>query len=131
MEADPSRLEGLSPEVAELLIRAMAAAAHADGGIDALERTRIERALNTSVAEESRGEVLRTELVDPPCLEALVRRVSDQEVAGRFYAVSVRTVRRGLATNRAYLDYLANRLGLPQDLVVRLNRRFDVPLYFR
>ena len=131
MEADPSRLEGLDPEAGVLMIKAMGAAAHADGAIDALEQMRIDRALRQLTANETERARMAATLEEPPCLESLVRQVPDQETAIRFYAVSVRAVRRGAATNRAYLAYLANRLALPSDVVVRINRRFDVPLYVR
>ena len=129
LEADPSRIEGLPPEQVDLLIRAMAAAAHADGAVDPLEAARIERALAAGIADEAERERLRRAIEHPPCLESLVRQVNDDGTAARFYAVSVRAVRRGVSTNRAYLAYLANRLRLAPDLVVRVNRRFNVPLY--
>ena len=48
-------------------------------------------------------------------------------MASLFYAVSVVAARRGKATNKSYLSYVAHRLGVPADVVVRLNRRYDVP----
>ena len=129
MAVRPTDLRDLPAERARLLIRAMAAAAHADGRLDPLEHGRVTAALDTAegltLAER---EELANVILDPPCLERLAREVADEDTATRFYAVSVAAISRGAGTNRAYLDYLAHRLRLPADVVTRLNRRFDVPV---
>jgi uncharacterized membrane protein YebE (DUF533 family) len=58
----------------------------------------------------------------------LAREVADEDTATRFYAVSVAAIQRGANTNRAYLDYIASRLRVPADVVIRLNRRYDLPV---
>jgi uncharacterized membrane protein YebE (DUF533 family) len=126
MAAQPTDLQDLAAEQATLLIRAMGAAAHADGGYDARERDRIEAALATTALDEDARGALRSALDEPQCLETLARQVDGPEMATRFYAVSVAVLHRGPGTNRAYLDYLAHRLRLPGDVVLRLNRRFEV-----
>jgi uncharacterized membrane protein YebE (DUF533 family) len=128
MEGETANLAALDPEEAELLLRAMIAAGHADGVVDDLEGARIRRALTRTPLDEATRAALEAELASPGPLEAVLRRVKDPQTAARVYAVSVRTVRRGEATNRSYLDYLAHRLSLPSDVVVRLNRRWDVPV---
>lgn len=128
LDPPPSDLRAVPAAEARRLIQAMAAAAHADGGLDAMEKNRIRAALSTSTiaAEERRS--LEQSLKDPVCLESLLRGVSTPQEASRFYAVSLAAVEKGNALNRAYLRYLALRLGLPSDLVVRLNRRFNMPV---
>ena len=128
MAVDPTNLMDLEADDAVFLIRAMGAAAHSDGGLDPQEQSRIRAALVTTPLDQPSREKLEGELQDPPCLERLARKVGDLTTATRFYAVSVATLQRGAETNRAYLDYLAHRLALPTDVVVRLNRRFEVPL---
>lgn len=128
LESDPADLQGLEPEIARLLVRAMGAAGHADGRLDARERVRIRTALETTVLEPEEREALAAELEAPPSLEGLARQVTTAETAVRFYAVSLAAAKQGKAANRSYLNYLAHRLAVPSDVVVRLNRRFDVPV---
>ncbi len=127
MDPPLSDLRGLGNEEAALLIRAMAAAAHADGRVDPDEQRTIAATLAAAEqldATEKRR--LEEAVVEPPCLEALVRQVGSARTAARFYAVSLRTVDRNSKLNLAYLQYLSQRLALPGDLVVRLNRQFGV-----
>ena len=129
MAVRPTDLSDLSAERAQLLIRAMAAAAHADGKLDSVEhgRVRVALATATAIGEAERAE-LEAALTEPQCLESLAREVADEDTATRFYAVSVAAIQRGANTNRAYLDYIASRLRVPADVVIRLNRRYDLPV---
>ncbi|WP_448203279.1 DUF533 domain-containing protein [Azospirillum sp. sgz302134] len=126
MDPAPSDLRTASAEEARLLIRAMAAAAHADGGLDQLERGRIRSVLRTSALDEEDRRELERLVEEPQCLEELVRQVGTPRMAARFYAVSLAVLDKNEPVNRAYLRYLAQRLGLPGDLVVRLNRRLGM-----
>jgi len=121
-------LDGRPPEEAALLIRAMAAAAHADGALDPQEHEILLAALaSTELGHEERRS-LEQEILDPPCLEALARQVEpSSRAAARFYAVSLRLLERDNKTDIAYLNYLAQRLAIPRDVIVRLNRRFGMP----
>lgn len=128
MRSDPTDLRSVEREDAKLLIRAMAAAAHADGRLDPRERARIVRALaSTRLNDAERGE-LEAGLSDPPCLETLLRSISNDDMARRFYAVSLAATEQGRGANKAYLAYLAHRLKLPRDVLLRLNRAYDVPI---
>ncbi|MFC3078684.1 DUF533 domain-containing protein [Phenylobacterium terrae] len=128
MRTDPTDLRGVEREQAKLLIRAMAAAAHADGALDLAERERIARALASTRLNDAERQELEAGLEDPPCLETLLRSVSGEELATRFYAVSLAATEHGRGANKSFLSYIANRLKLPRDLVLRLNRAFDVPV---
>lgn len=128
MQTDPADLRGLDREEATLLVRAMAAAAHADGGLDLTERARIQRALTSTRLNDAERAELQASLVEPPCLETLLRSVTGEETATRFYAVSLAAAERGRGANKSYLNYLAHRLKLPKDVTLRLNRAFDVPV---
>ncbi|MBP2312849.1 DUF533 domain-containing protein [Azospirillum soli] len=131
LDLPTSDLHTVAAEEADLLIRAMAAAAHADGGLDPREHGRIRAALRTSQIGEAERRDLKRIIEEPPCLETLLRRVNTPRMAARFYAVSLAVLDlavsgREAAVNRSYLRYLAHRLDLPGDLVVRLNRRFGM-----
>jgi uncharacterized membrane protein YebE (DUF533 family) len=128
MQSDPADLRGVEREEAKLLVRAMAAAAHADGGLDPRERGRIRRALASTRLNDAERTELEASLAEPPCLETLLRSVAGEETATRFYAVSLAAAERGRGSNRSYLNYLAHRLKLPRDVTLRLNRAFDVPV---
>jgi uncharacterized membrane protein YebE (DUF533 family) len=129
LRARPSNLRDVPAETVSLLVRAMGAAGHADGRLDEREARRIDRALRTvTTLDEAAKAALREEIETPPCLESLARQVTDEDTATRFYAVSVVTAEKGKASNRSYLTYVAQRLSVPRDVVVRLNRRFDIPV---
>ena len=121
-------LNGRPPEEAALLIRAMAAAAHADGGLDPQEHEILLQALASTGLGPDEQRALEQEIRYPPCLEALVRQVEpSSRAAARFYAVSLRLLERDNKTDVAYMNYLAARLAIPRDVIVRLNRRFGMP----
>lgn len=127
MTPAPSNLSGVTAEEATLLVRAMIAAAHADGRLDEQERRRILGALGTAALSRDQRARLVAEIETPQCLEALARQVGGPAEAARFYAASLAAMDKGPAVGRAYLAYLARRLGLPADQEVRLNRRLGLP----
>lgn len=121
-------LDGRPPDEAVLLIRAMAAAAHADGALDPQEHEILLQALTSTSLAPDKQRALEQEILQPPCLEALARQVEpSSRAAARFYAVSLRLLERDDKTDIAYLNYLAARLAIPRDVIVRLNRRFGMP----
>ena len=128
MDRHLADLSERAPEEAALLIRAMAAAAHADGGLDAQELEIIREALASTKLDEDERRRLEEDIAEPPCLEALARQVEpSSQAAARFYAVSLRVLERDDRLDLAYLRYLGQRLAVPRDVIVRLNRRFGLP----
>lgn len=128
LDRAPADFRSFGMEETHLLVRAMAAAAHADGELDATERGRIGSRLHTSSLDEEDRDRLQRLIEEPQCLEELIRQVDGPRMAARFYAVSLATVDKHAPINRSYLRYLAQRLGLPADLVVRLNRQMGLRL---
>lgn len=129
MDRHLADLNGRPPAEAALLVRAMAAAAHADGGLDPQEHEILLAALVSTELGPDERHSLEQEILDPPCLEALARQVEpSSRAAARFYAVSLRLLERDNKTDVAYLNYLAQRLAIPRDVIVRLNRRFGMPV---
>lgn len=126
MERDPTDLSGVSDTDAALLIRAMAAAGHADGGLEQAERQRLIGYARASLLDDRVRRDVLAEIETPPSIESLVRLVETPRIAERFYAVSVAVIRRDTPVSRAYLGYLAIRLDLSNDVVLRINRNVDL-----
>lgn len=106
---------------AVLLVRAMIAAANADGTIDASEQAAIiGRLVDAGLGKEEREFVLQ-ELATPPALEDLLEDVSTPELARQFYAVSLLAIDVDTERERGYLATLAERLGLPGETVRQIH----------
>lgn len=101
-----------SPPDAVLLIRAMIAAANADGVIDETERNRIlEKLKAVSLSEEEHSFIVH-ELLSPGDLESIAGQVDTPETARQVYAVSLVAIDVDTAAERDYLAALAQRMGL-------------------
>jgi uncharacterized membrane protein YebE (DUF533 family) len=111
---------------ATLLIRAMIAAAGADGTISPEERHRIlDRMgrLNPSPEEQS---FLEKEFSAPAHVETLVGQVRTAEMARQVYAVSLLAIEVDTVEEGAYLKALAGRLGLDPATVAGIHRDLGV-----
>ncbi|MFN4100902.1 MAG: tellurite resistance TerB family protein [Pararhodobacter sp.] len=104
--------EAFSEDTALLLIRAMVAAANADGVISPEERARIKTLTDDSDATAEDRRVIEHELANPRPLEELLQQVKDQETAEEFYLASRLAVDAETEASRAYLVRLRERLGL-------------------
>jgi uncharacterized membrane protein YebE (DUF533 family) len=104
-----------------LLIRAMIAAANADGEITPDERQRITSKLDQAGAGADERAVLERELQNPRSADQIVREVADQETAEQVYLASRIAMNPDTAAERAYLDFLAARLNIPADRLSQLN----------
>jgi uncharacterized membrane protein YebE (DUF533 family) len=114
--------ETMEDQKALLLIRAMIAAANADGQITAVERQRILSKLDEAGADADDRRVIEQELQQPRSLDALLRDVTDSETAEQVYLASEMAIDAGSPAEKSYLQYLAARLNLPEDRVQELNR---------
>lgn len=111
----------LPDDQALLLIRAMIAAANADGEITAEERQQIVSRLDQAGAGPEERAVLDQEMASPRSIDDLVKEVHDQETAEEVYLASRIAMDPDTRAERAYLDYLISRLNIPQDRVEELN----------
>jgi len=106
-----------SNEFVLVLIRAMIAAAKADGHIDDGERALI---LDKVKAADVSGEAaffIEQELSQPTDIDALVAAAVTEEQRVELYTASRLTIEPDSRAERGYLDLLAGRLGLPDALV--------------
>lgn len=100
-----------------LILRAMIAAANADGHIDEDERARIYAQVDqlTLTTEDKAG--LFDELRQPLDLSQLVAQVPNSETAVEVYAASVLAIDQNAQASQSYLNRLATSLMIPKELV--------------
>ena len=97
---------------AELVMRSMVYAARADGTIDASERQRMNKVLETMLGTQDGGvilERLETETIDPAKIAAQTRT---PEQAEDVYRLSCSVIDVDHFMERGYLDALAQSLGI-------------------
>lgn len=104
-------------EFALVLVRAMIAAAKADGRIDDEERRKIGDKLGLSGIGGEAEAFLRKELASPPGLDALVASARTEAQKVELYTASRLAIEPDTRAERGYLDLLAGRLGLAAALV--------------
>lgn len=103
------------------LLRAMIAAAKADGHIDADEQQRIFGFLDQVDLDTEAKAFVMDELRAPLDIDAVARAATSQEIAAELYAASLLIVDEQNPAEKGYLAMLAARLKLPQDLVDHLH----------
>ncbi len=107
------------------LIRAMIAAAKADGHIDAEEQRRIfTRVDEVGLDAESKAFIFDA-LAASMGVSEIAAFATTQEQAAELYLVSRLAVEPDEPAERAYLEALAHRLKLPKDLVAHLDRQAE------
>jgi len=108
---------------AHTLVLAMLNAAKADGVVDEMERERIVAQLDaTELGEEERAFVL-AEMEKPFDLEGLVARVDEPTLAAEVYVASLIVIDEEVPVETAYLEQLAARLRLPEELATELRSK--------
>jgi uncharacterized membrane protein YebE (DUF533 family) len=109
-----------------LLVRAMIAAATADGHMDQGEQARIfDKVQSLDLAPEEKA-ALFDELRHPLALDQLVAQVSDPETSVEVYAASLVAIDETRAEGQAYLRRLAAALELPENLVAAVHQQADL-----
>jgi uncharacterized membrane protein YebE (DUF533 family) len=100
-----------------LMMRAMIAAAHADGHIDAKEQTRIFAEVDRLGLAADDKAMLFDELRRPLGLRELVELTPDATAGAEVYAASMLALDPEQPVSGRYLDELARLLALPAELV--------------
>jgi uncharacterized membrane protein YebE (DUF533 family) len=114
---DPARAPQGEDEFALSLIRAMIAAARADGHVDDEEREQIAGKLAMSGIGQDAAEFISRELNAPLDLDVIVATARTDAQKVELYTASRLTIRPDSRAERGYLDMLAGRLGLPDALI--------------
>jgi uncharacterized membrane protein YebE (DUF533 family) len=113
----PSQAPQGEAEFALTLVRAMIAAANADGHIDEAERKKIGDKLALSGIGPEAEQFLNAEIEKPLSIEELVKAVQTDAQKLELFTASRLTIDPDTRTERGYLDLLAGRLGLPDALI--------------
>jgi uncharacterized membrane protein YebE (DUF533 family) len=102
------------------LMRAMIAAAKADGSIDAAENAKIFEQVNAAgFSAEEKGFLLE-ELSKPLDINAVVATATSPEIAAEIYAASVLVLGEINPAEKVYLETLASKLNLDPALAAHL-----------
>ena len=109
-----------------LLIRAMIAAANADGKIDRQERDRIISRLRSIQLTGEEHAFVVAELGAPKDLDGIVNQVTSGDLARQVYAVSLLAIDVDTEAEKAYMDTLAGRLGLDKAAVDEIHHQLGV-----
>ncbi len=103
-----------------LLLRAMIAAAKADGHIDVREQAHIEAELKKMNLADTESEFFQHELGHSLDIDAIAAAVDSKPVAAEVYLASRIVMNIQNNTEKAYLDELASKLGLNAEEVTSL-----------
>lgn len=110
-------------ELGKTLVRAMIAAAKADGQIDTTERELIFKRLETMQLSSEEKAFVFDELSGPLDIDAVVSRARTPEQASEVYAASLVAMHPDTPSEQAYLEALAHKLKLPAGLVAEIHRQ--------
>jgi uncharacterized membrane protein YebE (DUF533 family) len=118
----PSPLPPVTPanEHAQLLVRAMIAAALADGTLDAKERQNITGRLSAAGMDQEAVNFLDAEIARPWSPAQFAAAAPGPEQRSEVYLASMLAIDADTEAERAYLRYLAATLGLDDKLVAHL-----------
>jgi uncharacterized membrane protein YebE (DUF533 family) len=106
-----------SADFATILVRAMIAAARADGHIDDAEREAILGKVQLAGLGADAQAFLEGELANPVDLDAIVAAATTESQKVELYTASRIAIEPDTRAERGYLDLLAGRLGLADALV--------------
>jgi uncharacterized membrane protein YebE (DUF533 family) len=113
--------DAASNDQAALLIRAMIAAAAADGRIDDAERRKIMSGLDQAGLDAEARQFLAGEFENPATIDDLAEASSSPEEAVRIYTAARIAVDIDTDAEHAFLAALADRLDIDDDLVVHID----------
>ncbi len=111
---------------ASLVFKGMINAAKADGQIDNEEMQKIFGRLREAGADETAQQLVLQEMSQPLDLDGFVSEIPNEAVAAQVYAASLFAIEVDTPAERDYLEQLANRTGLPPDVVQQLHNAVGV-----
>ena len=102
------------------LLKAMIAAAKADGHIDAAEGAKIEGLMTKLDLESATAKLIKEELSKPLDPKDIAASADTPEAAAEIYLTSLLVIGEVNENERAYLDQLAEYLKIPKDLALQM-----------
>ncbi|KZN47232.1 tellurite resistance TerB family protein [Pseudoalteromonas luteoviolacea] len=105
-----------------IIMRAMIAAAYADGHIDETERQKIFAQVETMALSVTEKAMLFDELRKPMSLTELVQAVPDAQTGIEVYTASASAIDLQQSVSQQYLQALAHQLCLPRELVQSIHQ---------
>lgn len=118
---DPAAAPQGESQFALMLVRAMVAAANADGHIDEAERAHITEKLAASGLAADATDFIAKELAAPAGIDALAASAANDAQKAELYAAARLAVSSESDAERNYLKSLADRLGLEPVLVAHID----------
>jgi uncharacterized membrane protein YebE (DUF533 family) len=115
----------LTEDFATRLLRAVVAAAKADGHVTEAERARITSQMERLELEPGARAMIEAELAAPLDLQSVADLARTPEEASRIFATSLLLLDRASPQDAAYLQDLAGRMGLDPGLVAHLTTQAD------
>lgn len=107
----------------QAMLKAMIAAAKADGHVDAREQGLLDAELQRTAADPALRVWLQAELAKPLDAADVASAAKSPEMAAEIYLASLLVVDETNSSERAYLDTLASKLGLAAELKSSLEAR--------
>jgi hypothetical protein len=114
---------------AVLLIRAMIAAANADGVIDEQERANILGKLQAVGLSDEEKAFIVQELQEPKSLDGIVAQVTTEETARQVYMASLMAIEVDTEAEQIYLQTLARQLNLNATIVEDIHRQTGTAIF--
>ena len=105
-----------------LLIKAMIAAAKADGHIDDDERAAVLGQIDEQGLDQEAHAFVEAEMAKPLDIYEITSAVRDARTAAEVYAASLMAIDVDTDAERKYLDMLATRLGLDDGTKERIEK---------
>jgi uncharacterized membrane protein YebE (DUF533 family) len=123
----PPEPEGPDAEEAEalLMVRAMIAAAKADGGVDAAERAAIAGQLDAAGLSAEERDFVLADFERPLTPEALAKEATDPMLKARLYAAAFAGAGEVTPAERAWLDSLAKAMKLDKAAAAAIEARLS------
>jgi uncharacterized membrane protein YebE (DUF533 family) len=113
--------EAASEAAALVFIRAMIAAAAADGAIDAEERNAIIGGLREAGFDPEANAWLANEMANPASVDTLVAAAESPELAAQIYTAARIAINPDKSAEKDFLAGLAGALGLDAELVANID----------
>ena len=104
----------------EILLKAMIAAAKADGHVNSKEMASINEQITKLKLDRDVANLIQAEIAKPLDIKEIAEMAENQEMAAEIYLVSAVVTDKENTMEREYLETLARTMGLPDALVAEL-----------